>query len=79
MKKNITDEEYTEVKKLFKIMKMKTLDDLNQIYKFQCVAVLCEIFEKRATQLQNYLNIILENVIAQAVLQVVFKDFKVNV
>ena len=53
MKKNITDEEYTEVKKLFKIMKMKTLDDLNRIYKFQCVAVLCEIFEKRATQLQN--------------------------
>ena len=27
--KNITDEEYTEVKKFFKIMKMKTLCDLN--------------------------------------------------
>ena len=51
--KNITDEEYTEVKNFFKIMKMKTLGDLNQIYNFQDVAILCEIFEKQATQLQN--------------------------
>ena len=51
--KNITDEEYTEVKFFFKIMKMKTLGDLNRIYNFQNVTILCEIFEKRATQLQN--------------------------
>ena len=51
--KNITDEEYTEVKNFFKIMKMKTLSDLNQIYNLQDVAILCEIFEKRATELQN--------------------------
>ena len=34
-------------------MKMKTLGDLNWIYNFQDVAILCKIFEKRATQLQN--------------------------
>ena len=51
--KNVTDKEYTEVKKFFKIMKMKTLGDLNRVYNFQDVANLCEIFEKRATQLQN--------------------------
>ena len=51
--KNVTDKEYTEVTKFFKIMKMKTLGDLNWVYNFQDVANLCEIFEKRATQLQN--------------------------
>ena len=34
-------------------MKMETLGDLNRINNFQDVAILCEIFEKRATQLQN--------------------------
>ena len=36
---------------MFKIMKMKTLGDLNRIYNFQDVAILCEILEKRAAQL----------------------------
>ena len=77
--KNITDEEYTEVKKFFKIMKMKTLGDLNRIYNFQDVAILCEIFEKRATQLQNLFKYNPRKCNSATGLQVVFKDFKVNV
>ena len=60
-------------------MKMETLGDLNRINNFQDVAILCEIFEKRATQLQNLFKYNPRKCNSATGLQVVFKDFKVNV
>ena len=51
--KNISEEEYENVKKFFKILRLKTLGDLNRIYNFQDTAILCEIFEQRSSLLQN--------------------------
>ena len=50
---NISEEEYENVKKFFKILRLKTLGDLNRIYNFQDTAILCEIFEQRSTLLQK--------------------------
>ena len=36
-----------------KLLRLKTLGDLNTIYNFQDVAILCEIFKKRASLLQT--------------------------
>ena len=51
--KNISQEEYENVKKKFKILRLKTLGDLNRIYNFQDTAILCEIFESRSALLQK--------------------------
>ena len=51
--KNISEEEYENVKKFFKILRLKTLGDLNRICNFQDTAILCEIFEQRSSLLQN--------------------------
>ena len=51
--KNISKEEYENVKKFFKILRLKTLRDLNRIYNSQDTAILCEIFEQRSTLLQK--------------------------
>ena len=51
--KNISEEEYQNVKRLFNVLRLKTLGDLNRIYNFQDTAILCEIFEERATLLQK--------------------------
>ena len=51
--KNISKEEYENVKKVFKLLRLKTLGDLNKIYNFQDTAILFEIFEKRSSQLQE--------------------------
>ena len=50
---NISTEEYENVKKVFNILKLETLGDLNRIYNFQDTAILCEIFESRSTLLQK--------------------------
>ena len=50
--KNISAD-YENVKKFFKLLRLKILGDLNKIYNFQDVAILCEIFEKRASLLQT--------------------------
>ena len=50
--KNISQEEYENVKK-FKILRLKSLGDLNRIYNFQDTAILCEIFEQRSPLLQK--------------------------
>ena len=50
---NISAEDYENVKKNFKLLRLKTLGDLNKIYNFQDVAILCEIFKKRASLLQT--------------------------
>ena len=41
------------VKKFFKILRLKTLGDLNRINNFQDTSILCEIFEQRSTLLQK--------------------------
>ena len=42
---NISIEEYENVKKIFNILKLETLGDLNRIYNFQDTTILCEILE----------------------------------
>ena len=42
--KNISEEEYENVKTFFKILMLKTQGDLNKIYNFQDTTILCEIF-----------------------------------
>ena len=51
--KNISVEEYENVKIFFTILRLKTLGDLNRIYNFQDTAILCEIFESRSALLQK--------------------------
>ena len=51
--KNISKEEYENVKKNFKILKLETLGDLNRIYNIQDTLILCEIFEQRSQLLQE--------------------------
>ena len=46
--KNISEKEYKNVKKNFKILKLETLGDLNRIYNIQDTLILCEIFEQRS-------------------------------
>ena len=50
--KNISAD-YENVKNFFKLLRLKILGDLNKIYNFQDVAILCEIFETRASLLQT--------------------------
>ena len=51
--KNISQEEYENVKNYFTILRLKTLGYLNRIYNFQDTAILCEIFESRSALLQK--------------------------
>ena len=43
--RNISLEEYENVKKFFTVLRLKPMGDLNKIYNFQDTAILCEIFE----------------------------------
>ena len=52
-----TLEGYENVKKLFTILRLKTLGDLNIIYNFQDTAILCKIFEQRSSLLQKLFNV----------------------
>ena len=51
--KNISDEEYENVKKNFKLLRLETLGDMNRIYNFQDTLILCEIFEQRSVLLEK--------------------------
>ena len=51
--KDISDEEYENVKKFFKLLRLKTLGEMNRIYNFQDTAIFCEIFEERASLLEK--------------------------
>ena len=51
--KNISEEEYENVKKNFKILKLETLGDLNRIYNIQDTLIFCTIFEQRSQLLQE--------------------------
>ena len=49
----ISEEEYQSVKKLYVTLKLENLGELNKLYNFQDVIILCKIFESRATQLNK--------------------------
>ena len=51
--KDISDEEYENVKKNFKFLRLETLGDMNRIYNFQDTLILCEIFEQRSVLLEK--------------------------
>ena len=51
--KDISDEEYENVKKNFKLLRLETLGDMNRIYSFQDTLILCEIFEQRSVLLEK--------------------------
>ena len=58
----ISDEEYGDVKKLFNLLKMCTLSDLNALYNFQDTIIFTEIFQNRQKICNRNLNLIPENV-----------------
>ena len=47
----MSDEEYENVKKIYKALKLKNLGELNKIYNFQDTIILCEIFEQSSSHL----------------------------
>ena len=51
--KDISGKDYEDVKKLFELLRMKTLGDMNRVYNIQDTLILCEIFEQRSILLQN--------------------------
>ena len=50
---NVSFSEYENAKYLFKILKMRNLGDMNDLYNFQDVILLCEIIENRFQQMQE--------------------------
>ena len=46
--KDISDQYYEDVKKLFKLLRLETLRDMNKICNIQDTLILCEIFEQRS-------------------------------
>ena len=51
--KNISDEEYQNVKKFFMLLRLKTLGDMSRIYNLPDTLILCEIFEQRTSLLEK--------------------------
>ena len=51
--KEISEKDYEVVKKMFKLLRLKTLGDMNRIYNIEDTLILCEIFEQRSILLQN--------------------------
>lgn len=51
--KDISDEEYENVKICFKLLRLETLGDMSRIYNFQDTLILCEIFEQRSVLLEK--------------------------
>ena len=49
----MSDEEYENVKKFCKAVKLQNLGKLNKIYNFQDTIILCKIFEQRSCLLQT--------------------------
>ena len=43
--KIICEKECSDVKKIFKTLKMRNIGDLNELYNFQDTIILCKIFE----------------------------------
>ena len=49
----ISDENYSNVKKLCNLLKMSNLGELNKVYSFQDTIILCKIFEQRSSLLKK--------------------------
>ena len=49
----ISDEDFEQSKYLFQTLKMRNLSDMNDLYNFQDVALLCKIVENRCQLMQN--------------------------
>ena len=49
----MADEEYENVKKIYKTLKLENMGELNKIYNFPDTIILCEIFEQRSCLLQE--------------------------
>ena len=49
----MSDEEYENVKKICKTVKLQNVGELNKIYNFQDTIILCKIFEQRSCLLQT--------------------------
>ena len=49
----ISDEEYENVKKFYKILKLQNLGELNHAYNFQDTIILCKMLEQRSSLLQE--------------------------
>ena len=73
------NEEYENVKKIYKTMKLANLGKLNKIYNFQDAIILCEIFQQGSLCLQEILNLILVNVILEVDLVAVYIGTQVSV
>ena len=54
--KEISEKDYEVVKKMFKLLRLKTLGDMNRIYNIEDTLILCDIFEQRSILLQNLLK-----------------------
>ena len=75
----MSNEEYENVKKCYKTMKLANLGELNKICNFQDVIILCEIFQQGSSCLQEILNLILVNVILEVDLVAVYIGKQVSV
>ena len=51
--KDIDEQEYEDVKKMFKLLNLNTLGDLNNYYNIQDTLILCMVFERRLDMLQR--------------------------
>ena len=49
----VSEEGYQSVKKLYLTLKLENLGELNKLYNFQDIIILCAIFESRATHLNK--------------------------
>ena len=51
--KRVGDEDYEPSKYLFKTLKMGNFSDMNDLYNFQDVALLCELVDNRFQAMQD--------------------------
>lgn len=51
--RGISDEDYENVKTFWRIMRLKKLSDLNNIYNFQDTIIVCEVFENRTKEMMK--------------------------
>ena len=70
---------YENVKKFCKVLKLKTLGDLNRIYNIKIPQSFVKFLKKDLRFFKNYLNKTKENAIAQVLFQLVSKDLKASV
>ena len=74
----IVDEDYESVKKIFTLIKMRNLGNLNTLYNFQDTIILCKVFETRVIFFKKSLNLTQENAMQQVYLVVACTEKKVK-